>query len=43
MLFVFLLVLPASAQDACVRDSIFPDAGNCGYDVQDYQMNMAWD
>ena len=39
---MLLIVLSASAQDVCVRDSFFPDAGNCGYDVQDYQMDIAW-
>ena len=39
---MLLIVLSASGQDVCVRDSFFPDAGNCGYDVQDYQMDIAW-
>ena len=40
---VLLAVVSASsAQETCVRDSFFPDYGNCGYDVQDYNLNMAW-
>ncbi len=43
MLAVLLrIVFPASAQDSCEPDRFFPDAGNCGYDVKDYQLDMAW-
>lgn len=47
MIFVLSLVLlsvvsVSSAQDNCIRDSFFPDYGNCGYDVQDYNLNIAW-
>ena len=44
MLFLLLplVVSSASAQDVCVRDTFFPAAGNCGYDVQDYQLTMNW-
>lgn len=37
-----LLVSAVNGQDVCIRDSVFPDAGNCGYDVQDYQLDMSW-
>ena len=42
---IFLLaavLLPADAQE-CTRDSFFPNAGNCGYDVSDYRLDMTWD
>ena len=44
VMFLILLavVSVSSAQDTCIRDSFFPDYGNCGYDVQDYNLNMAW-
>lgn len=42
-LMLFLLSAAAGAQDVCVRDTVFPDAGNCGYDAEDYQLDMAWD
>lgn len=29
--------------DTCTKDSFFPDAGNCGYDVQHYDLNFSWD
>ena len=32
----------AAAQNECVRDSLFPGVGNCGYDVSDYDLNMEW-
>ena len=32
----------AAAQNECVRDSLFPEAGNCGYDILDYGLNMEW-
>lgn len=36
------LVSASSAQNTCIHDSFFPDYGNCGYDVQDYNLNMTW-
>ena len=41
-LILLAVVSVSSAQDTCTRDSFFPDYGNCGYDVQDYNLNMAW-
>ena len=40
---MLLFVSAAGAQESCTRDSILPEAGNCGYDVQDYQLNMTWE
>ena len=37
-----VVLLPADAHE-CTRDSFFPDAGNCGYDVSDYRLDMTWD
>ena len=37
-----ICTVPAFAQE-CTRDSFFPNAGNCGYDVSDYQLDMTWD
>lgn len=44
LLFLLLsaVLLPAYAQE-CTRDSFFPEAGNCGYDVSDYRLDMTWD
>ena len=44
VLAVILITSSASAQQAaCTRDSFFPEAGNCGYDVSDYKLDMTWD
>ena len=44
LLMAFLFLSSAAAQeDACTRDSFFPEAGNCGYDVSDYSLAMTWD
>lgn len=43
-LFFFFMYAAASAQSTvCTRDSFFPNAGNCGYDVSDYRLDMTWD
>lgn len=42
MIAVLITAFAASAQEVCTRDSFFPNFGNCGYDVQDYNLNMAW-
>lgn len=39
---LFAVVSASNAQDVCIRDSFFPEFGNCGYDVQDYNLNMVW-
>ena len=45
--FILSMLIPCSAvtakDQACTRDSFFPDAGNCGYDVSDYTLEMTWD
>ncbi len=41
-----LFLIPAAAwaqPEVCTRDSFFPEAGNCGYDVSDYKLDMKWD
>lgn len=44
VVFIALLLAAAAvgAQDVCVRDTFFPDAGNCGYDVENYRLDMVW-
>lgn len=41
-LLLSVILLPADARE-CTRDSFFPDAGNCGYDVSDYRLDMTWE
>ncbi len=47
-LFIILFAVPsvysAGIKDGhrCTRDTFFPSAGNCGYDVLDYLLKMAW-
>lgn len=48
MMLVFMILLAvfsaaAGQSQECTRDSFFPEAGNCGYDVSDYRLDMTWD
>lgn len=45
ILAVLALAGPASAYDnlGCRADSLFPENGNCGYDVQSYDIVFDWD
>lgn len=44
LLFLFISAACAQGEDmVCTRDSFFPEAGNCGYDVSDYRLDMIWD
>ena len=52
LVFIFALVLAlfalapsVSAYEniTCEKDSLFPDSGNCGYDVQSYDIHFEWD
>ncbi len=41
---LMLFSLPVSAKEAesCIRDSFFPESGNCGYDVERYDLHFTW-
>ena len=42
ILLIMFYASAAAAQNECVRDSLFPEVGNCGYDILDYDLNMEW-
>lgn len=46
MLLFFAVVSISHAQDpdmtSCKPDSFFPDSGNCGYDVEHYDIEFSW-
>ena len=37
-----LLVQVSAAQNECKKDSVFPQVGNCGYNVSNYDLDMTW-
>jgi aminopeptidase N len=42
-LFSFLNVNAITPEDSCTPDSFFPESGNCGYEVEHYDISFDWD
>lgn len=41
-LMLFFAPVFAEEEKVCVRDSFFPENGNCGYDVERYDLRFTW-
>lgn len=43
---MLFFVVPGTAQteaEVCTPDSFFPEAGNCGYEIEHYEIDFEWD
>ena len=41
-LMLFFMPVFAEEEKVCARDTFFPESGNCGYDVERYDLHFTW-